>query len=183
MLERYSVILGNSSSETIYGTNKSDYIYSYAGDDTVYGNEDDDTLDGGLGNDILDGGSGDDKYIFGNQFGSDTINQTNVTGSDKVIFENHDMDAFNYAYSGDDLVISSKTTTDQLLIKSFNTSINQVDSFSFNGLEKVKSDIDQLIQAMATSDGGSVSGLNGGVDPIVPVDTDSSGIIPSTPAF
>ena len=44
-----------------------------------------DQIDGGEGNDILFGGSGSDRFIFGDNWGSDTIRDFKA-GQDKISF-------------------------------------------------------------------------------------------------
>ncbi len=47
----------------------------------------DDTLVGNAGNDVLNGGAGNDKYVFGKEFGNDTI--IDPSGKDKIVFTDY----------------------------------------------------------------------------------------------
>ena len=62
--------------EAIIGTNFADKLY---------GSNSNDQLQGGAGNDILFGGSGSDRFIFGDNWGSDTIRDFKA-GQDKISF-------------------------------------------------------------------------------------------------
>ncbi|MCZ6187133.1 Ig-like domain-containing protein, partial [Campylobacter ureolyticus] len=51
-----------------------DYVVNGGdGNDTITTNSGNDIINGGRGNDILNGGSGNDTYVFGKEFGKDTI--------------------------------------------------------------------------------------------------------------
>lgn len=92
------------------------------GDDFIYGFDLEDTLDGGAGNDYLSGGNENDTYIFGLDYGVDTIRDgiPNVLGGldDNVTF-NSDIATSMILLSRDDdrLVISIDGTADQLIIE------------------------------------------------------------------
>lgn len=146
-----NLIRGYNSSDTIAGNAGDDYLDGDAGDDTVsggdgndtlYGNSGNDVLDGGTGNDLLDGEAGSDSYLFGRGHGLDTISQRISTdGPEK-------MDTLTFGVgvvAGDvamrrvenDLVISIKGTTDELVIlKQFTDEPGsyhyRVDRFEFN---------------------------------------------------
>lgn len=51
---------------------------------TIAGNSGNNRINGGLGNDNLYGGAGNDSYVFGLDFGRDTITET--SGSDSIVF-------------------------------------------------------------------------------------------------
>ena len=81
-------VQGTEGSDTLYALTESDIIHAGAGDDTIHGSgyldgglgndklyagQGDDTLMGGDGDDLLEGGAGSDQYLFGPNWGSDTI--------------------------------------------------------------------------------------------------------------
>ena len=89
-----------SGNDVIYGNEDADFLSASSGDDTLFGGGgadtldggwgmdrldggdghdvldgfwDNDTIDGGTGDDTLRGGAGDDTFVFGDRWGSDTI--------------------------------------------------------------------------------------------------------------
>lgn len=77
---RQGVVIGDSTSNTLYGGRSDDNIVAGLSDDTVYGlagndyidgGGDNDTLYGGLGDDVIEGGSNDDLLI--GSYGSDFL--------------------------------------------------------------------------------------------------------------
>ncbi|WP_192985248.1 peroxidase family protein [Pseudomonas sp. EggHat1] len=85
------VLLGLGGNDTLYGGAGADTLFGGLGNDTLFGEGGNDTLDGGDGDDILDGGAGNDIviggagndtlyanqgndiFMFGPNFGNDTI--------------------------------------------------------------------------------------------------------------
>ena len=57
----------------LIGDGNSNLLTGGGGDDSLSGKQGADTLIGGGGNDIMDGGSGNDIFVFGPDFGNDTI--------------------------------------------------------------------------------------------------------------
>ena len=57
----------------LIGDDKSNLLTGGGGDDILSGKQGADTLIGGGGNDIMDGGTGNDIFVFGPDFGNDTI--------------------------------------------------------------------------------------------------------------
>ena len=76
---------GTSGNESLYGKSGADILFGGAGNDWLHGDDGDDTLEGGTGNDYLYGGDGNDTYIFGRNFGWDTIRNHNRNGADTDI--------------------------------------------------------------------------------------------------
>ena len=64
---------GGSGNDTSIGKRGDDTLAGGAGNDDLRGGAGNDTLTGGVGNDMLDGGAGADTFVFGADFGSDTI--------------------------------------------------------------------------------------------------------------
>jgi Ca2+-binding RTX toxin-like protein len=112
------LIVGGAGNDTVYGDNSNndlsspievplgvtatggdgnDTILGNGGDDTLLGQEGNDSIDGGAGNDILVGGPdndtliggiGDDSYIFGDDWGHDTVVEQSGGGDDTLSFPN-----------------------------------------------------------------------------------------------
>lgn len=80
-LEKLSAQLALSDYNLIFGTTNSDALLGASGNDYLYAGGGNDTLDGANGNDVLRGGDGNDRYSFIGNFGSDTIIDSDGTGS------------------------------------------------------------------------------------------------------
>ncbi|NJM18905.1 MAG: DUF4114 domain-containing protein [Richelia sp. SM1_7_0] len=89
-------LYGNKGNDLLLGGNGDDSLYGEQGDDKLYGQEGDDFLDGGDGNNILDGGLGNDSlkgglsentYVFGRNYGIDTITQNRNAEKDIISFK------------------------------------------------------------------------------------------------
>ena len=135
---------------TVRGTNQGDildapnnqgsFIYGLGGDDTLYGGSGNDTLDGGDGNDtiysgyrngVLIGGEGNDKlyggsgevtYVFGKNFGQDSIYYLNRGQAQNSIIQFLDdwkISDFIFRASGGDLIIAAQNSNDQISIKNY----------------------------------------------------------------
>lgn len=90
-----------SGNDTIEGTDGNDYIDGLAGNDNLYGGAGDEILIGNSGNDHLVGGEGSDTYIFGTDWGHDTIDNssTEEKGVSKDIVEFSDYAATDISIS------------------------------------------------------------------------------------
>ena len=71
-----------TNSQIIFGTNGNDAsgLSGGSADDRLYAMAGDDVLDGKGGNDTLEGGTGADTYAFSNQFGKDTLIDSDGSG-------------------------------------------------------------------------------------------------------
>jgi len=80
-------ILGTAGSDVLSGGAGNDVLRGLAGNDRLIGQAGDDTLDGGTGDDRLEGGLGSDTYLFGREYGRDSIFEASAsTNSDTVQF-------------------------------------------------------------------------------------------------
>ncbi|GAA0736043.1 calcium-binding protein [Clostridium oceanicum] len=82
-------IYGETGRDGLQGQNGDDHIFGGEGDDTLEGNSGNDTLYGGLGDDQLRGDEGIDTFVFGKDFGNDTIYATykGLETQDILVFE------------------------------------------------------------------------------------------------
>lgn len=125
---------GNNDFHFIDGTDEDDILLGTDSDDVINGGEGNDILIGGLGNDDLDGGDGSDTYIFGKNFGQDTIDNYDETPNrkDTIQFkEGWAAQDFDYLRSNNDLIIQSKTTTDRLIVDYHFDQDCQIDEIQF----------------------------------------------------
>lgn len=76
------VLRGGDGRDTLAGQTGDDELIGGAGNDSLQGNDGTDTLEGGEGNDTLEGGTGNDRlvgaagldvFVFGDNFGLDTL--------------------------------------------------------------------------------------------------------------
>ena len=129
-----------SGNDTIEGTDGNDYIDGLAGNDNLYGGAGDDILIGNSGNDHLVGGEGSDTYIFGTDWGHDTIDNssTEEKGVSKDIVEFSDYAATDISISRieNDLILSTKDGNNSLKILSYfldtGETNNTVDEIKFS---------------------------------------------------
>lgn len=84
-----------------------------AGDQTITGTDTVDWLDGGAGNDSLTGGSDADVYVFGRNYGNDTISDQNQN----IYLEGPDIVLFKEGITADDLIFSRAGASDDLVIR------------------------------------------------------------------
>lgn len=66
-------LYGQAGDDTLAGDVGNDFVAGGAGDDLLLGGVGADTISGGVGDDLLAGGTGGDTFIFGNDFGHDTV--------------------------------------------------------------------------------------------------------------
>lgn len=126
------IIYGGASNDRLYGGDGDDYLNGQAGDDVIMGDAGNDSLFGGTGNDTLDGGMGNDvlrggdygtgikTYVFGLNYGQDTIEPYVDSPTDFYIVQfKPDIAPSDITVSraGSDLVLSVNGTTDMLTIK------------------------------------------------------------------
>ncbi len=78
-------IYGGLGNDIIWAGNGENTLFGDEGDDRIVGGSGNDVIIGGAGNDTLHGGGGDDIFVFGGDFGNDTIDQL-ADGSVKLYF-------------------------------------------------------------------------------------------------
>ncbi len=81
------LLLGGNGDDSLYGEQGDDQLYGLGGDDFLDGGDGNNILDGGLGNDSLKGGSGENTYVFGRNYGIDTITQNRNAEKDIISFK------------------------------------------------------------------------------------------------
>lgn len=88
LIDRARRVTGTEAGETLIGPTGNDGILvGLGGDDSLFGQDGDDLLDGGTGNDHLEGSTGSDTYVFGRGYGTDTIQEDDVIGTDVDIVQ------------------------------------------------------------------------------------------------
>ena len=88
--------------------------------DELYGGNGNDTLVGGPGSDYLEGGDGSDTYVFGKDFGWDTISNHDDSAERKDIIRFTDgitADMLHFVQDGNNLLIKMKDGSDQVLVQ------------------------------------------------------------------
>ncbi|MBE6355741.1 MAG: hypothetical protein E7058_01350 [Lentisphaerae bacterium] len=68
-------IYGGGGNDVIWANKGANRLFGGSGDDRITGGCDAEVLSGGSGNDVLHGGGGDDIFVFGSNWGSDTVRQ------------------------------------------------------------------------------------------------------------
>lgn len=70
-----TTIYGGLGNDTIWAGDGENKLFGDGGNDYIIGGKNNDIIVGGSGNDTLHGGGGDDIFVFGGNFGSDTVEQ------------------------------------------------------------------------------------------------------------
>ena len=107
------------------GTNKSE---------TIIGNDKNNTLNGKGGDDILQGGLGSDTYEFDDNFGKDTIIETNPNNNDKNIIKFNNLTTIKdltFTQNANDLIINHKNKQNSITIKGFYTNETKISFLEF----------------------------------------------------
>ena len=121
-LVKQLVLTATDGNDTLIGYTTNDVLNGLGGNDTLIGNAGNDILNGGAGNDTMQGGGGDDTYLFGRDYGQDTITDvdTNPGNSDTVLLAGDVLPAdVTLQRNGGGLVLRVNGTSDQLTINSY----------------------------------------------------------------
>lgn len=87
-------IRGGDGNDTIWATKGDNFLFGDAGNDRIVGASGNDVIAGGIGNDRMHGGGGDDIFTFGENWGTDTVEQL-ATGSVTLWFASGDESKWN----------------------------------------------------------------------------------------
>ena len=116
--EGNDTIYAGSGNDFVFGGSDNDVIYGEDGNDIIYGDEGDDVLDGDSGNDTLDGGTGNDTYVFGRNYGTDIISDSEGISTVKLA-DDTVLSDLEIRSVGNNVIISIKDTGDKLIITDF----------------------------------------------------------------
>ncbi len=128
---------GGDGNDTLYGLDGNDSMSGYAGNDKLYGGDGRDVLNGGSGNDYLRGDKHGDRFLFGTNFGNDTVEDDDDSGGknggDIIHFAQdnfRDVRSVKVINQGnDDLRITTKNGT--VTIKDYKTRKDGIELFQF----------------------------------------------------
>ena len=109
--------IGNASNDELYAFGQKSHLKGLAGNDSLYGSSNTDTLEGGAGNDYLDAGFGSDTYVFGSNFGHDTILNYDYSSNRKDVIK------FIDGISKDQLTFSRNQQFDLIIKLGYENSI------------------------------------------------------------
>jgi Ca2+-binding RTX toxin-like protein len=113
---------GGAGHDNLRGQSGNDQLIGGAGNDALYGHDGTDTLDGGAGSDFLWGGEGGDTYLFGRSSESDTVFETDLTGSaiDTVQLDAGILPAdITLHRNGNDLILAISGSPAQLTVSNY----------------------------------------------------------------
>ncbi|PID66803.1 MAG: hypothetical protein CR975_01120, partial [Gammaproteobacteria bacterium] len=137
-----STLQGLGGNDRLYGASGADTLSGGEGNDYLKGDKGNDTLNGGLGNDSLIGDQGSDTYIFGKNFGQDSINNYDKSADrqDTIQFtEGWKQSDFLFQRYDQDLILASKTTEDKAIIGNyFSDDDYRVDQVVFSNGKKLE---------------------------------------------
>ncbi|XXQ68217.1 calcium-binding protein [Neisseriaceae bacterium B1] len=149
------ILSGGEGKDNLNGEQGDDTLNGGAGNDYLYGGEGNDILIGGSDNDYLDGGVGSDTYVFGQNFGKDTISNYDVSANrnDTIHFtDGIRAEHLNLTRTGDSLFIKQIDTDNRIEVQNFfhdeansRYIINQItfDDGSVLNLEQIKTMVQQ----------------------------------------
>ena len=89
-------IRGGAGNDTIWANKGDNKLFGDAGNDRIVGASGEDVIVGGIGNDHMHGGGGNDIFTFGENWGTDTVEQL-VSGSVMLWFASGDESKWNAA--------------------------------------------------------------------------------------
>jgi Ca2+-binding RTX toxin-like protein len=150
------VLDGGDGADTLDGGSGDDIVRGGAGNDILSGGSGADQMTGGTGNDTLAGGAGNDLYNFARGDGQDTIGDSDPLqgNQDRLLFGTtiNPLDLV-IARQANDLRLTIHGTGNAITIQNWYTSAptNQIEDLQAgNGQHLVNTQVDQLIQAMAS---------------------------------
>jgi Ca2+-binding RTX toxin-like protein len=123
---------------------------------TLTGGAGNDTLAGGQGNDVLNGGMGNDLYLVNRGDGQDLVQDANsIAGNTDKLLYGTTINPLDLVLSrqANDLRLAIHGGTEQVTIQNWYTSpsANQIETIQAgNGLMLLNTQVDQLIQTMAS---------------------------------
>ncbi len=146
------IITTGSGDDDIDAGNDDDVVNGGAGNDTIFGGYGFDFIKGGRGDDVLTGWHNGDTYHFDRLDGNDVVVETGTHSGDVIEFgAGIAADQIWFSQSGDDLRLDLVGTPDSILVQGWYGYNEPVESFELDdGTYLRNSDIDQLVQAMAT---------------------------------
>jgi Ca2+-binding RTX toxin-like protein len=150
------VLDGGAGADTVDGGSGDDILRGGTGNDRLTGGSGTDQFTGGMGNDTLAGGSGNDLYSFGVADGQDMINDSDaLSGNQDRLLFGTTIDPIDLVISrqANDLRLAIHGSSDCVTIQNWytNATTNQVEDLQAgNGQHLLSTQVDQLIQAMAS---------------------------------
>jgi len=160
--EADDVIEGTFFDDMLSGDLGNDIISGFAGNDDIDGGDGSDVITGGVGNDMIDGGRGADTFIFASGDGSDTINNTGVSGETDILeFSDYNVADASFQQDGNDLRVTFANGDSVLIDDALRFRNDTVDSFVFaNGTLSLDDVADQLVAAQQTTGDDLITGFN-----------------------
>jgi Ca2+-binding RTX toxin-like protein len=128
---------GGTAAEKMYGDEGNDIFQGGTGNELLYGGIGNDKLTGGAGNDSLDGGGGNDTFVFGLNFGRDTVVQFENSGGtqdvmqfDHATFADFSAVESHMAQMGSNVVITLDANN-SVVVQNISTDHLHADDFQF----------------------------------------------------
>ncbi|MET1112193.1 MAG: calcium-binding protein, partial [Allosphingosinicella sp.] len=134
------------------------------GNDTIYGFEGiSDSIDGGLGNDRLEGLSGNDRYVYGRNYGNDTI--LDDSGEERIQFNGIASTEITFSRTALDLIMTVTATGERIVLENQYVRDDQqhfaVEYFEFSDRTLVFTDFNpEDMDLVGTNAGEEITGSN-----------------------
>ena len=149
-------LYGNKGTDSLFGGFGNDLLFGGGGQDTVYGGSGNDTLGGWVGaNDYLNGQRGSDVYLINGGDGVTRIDNfhTDEESTDVLRFANAELSDLWFSSNENDLLVHIAGTTNELRIEEwYNGERHQLDQFEVEGFVLLNTQVQQLVDAMASFD-------------------------------
>lgn len=130
---------GRGADDVLMGGDGNDQLYGEGGNDTLEGGAGHDTLEGGGGIDLMNGGLGNNTYLFGVNFGQDTIvsvSDTTVGRFNTLQLRGVNSNAITLTQNGSALKVAINNTQDNVTVQNFFLQNNP--SNTENPLQQIK---------------------------------------------
>lgn len=111
-------IIGSDGDDIIYGGSGDDTIKSGSGNDFIFDSIGNNIIDSGSGNDIISGSTGDDTYIWGRNYGTDIIDDTEGITT-IILSDGLTLDDVIIKVVGENAVITINGADDKLVIHGY----------------------------------------------------------------
>lgn len=110
---------GGADDDVLRGANGKDKLFGDAGDDILDGGRGKDRLEGGAGDDALTGGKARDVFVFGGDWGTDTVVDLDAD-ADSLVFLSEVRSASDFSgnltASGNDVIYDDATTLGNVIV-------------------------------------------------------------------
>lgn len=155
------------------GSDANDVLVGGSTVGVLFGGSGDDALIGRGGNDLMSGGAGDDIYVFGANFGTDTI-AGETSGATRLLFTAHTQSQLSFSLDDIDLVVTAGSDSVRVL-DYFEVNPTVGKDFSFEATDGAfTKDFTSLGAVSPGASGAGITFLGTAEDDLAPLGTTGS---------